>query len=127
MKTGFLTPLVAKEVDGVVRLTGNGRWRLVEPLTYHSKALNRTITVPANFCTDFATVPRLPLAWLIAGGVGNAPAVIHDFLWRHGNKMGISRSIANLVFLEALRSTGVPSWRACLMHLAVVILDILKR
>ena len=43
-----------------------------EPLVIH---------VPHGFLTNFASVPRLPFAYLLFGGKGNRAAAVHDFLY----------------------------------------------
>lgn len=58
-----------------------------------------TITVPVGFVTDFASVPRLPLTYLIAGNTGHWAATVHDLLYRWGV---VSRKDADIVFKEAL-------------------------
>ena len=35
-----------------------------------------TITIPAGFKTDLASVPRLPFAYWLTGGTANRPAVL---------------------------------------------------
>ena len=39
-----------------------------------------TITIPAGFRTDLASVPRLPFAYWLTGGTANRPAVLHDYI-----------------------------------------------
>lgn len=57
------------------------------------------ITVPEGFVTDLASVPRVPIAWLLAGGCANGPAVLHDFLYAH---KWPSKALADAVFYEAM-------------------------
>ncbi len=95
---------------------GKTQWILLKPLTFVSTKHDFTITVPAGFVTDFASVPRLPLAYLVAGGIAQKPAVIHDWLYRKG--IG-SRSSADDIFYEAMGTAGVSNWRRYLMWMAV--------
>jgi len=60
----------------------DGQWRLLAPLRYQSAVLGTLIEVPTGFLTDFASVPRLPLAYLLAGDTAHEAAVIHDFLYQ---------------------------------------------
>jgi hypothetical protein len=111
----FLTPLRLEQIRP-------GRWILLDDLVYRSAILG-TIRVPKGFVTDLASVPRLPFAYWLAGGRGNAPAVVHDFLYRvqrHGN-LKVSRSTADAVFYEALGAAqhAEPGWAATLMWLGV--------
>lgn len=59
---------------------GDGKHRLIEPFLYSSDTLG-LIEVPAGFVTDFASVPRLPLVYLLFGGIGDEEAVLHDWLY----------------------------------------------
>lgn len=95
---------------------GPRRWRLTHELRYDSAVLGARIVVPEGFETDFSSVPRGPLTWWIAGGVGDCSGTLHDFLYDH--RLG-GRQVADDVFLEALRTEGVEGWRAGLMHWAV--------
>jgi hypothetical protein len=66
--------------------------------------------------TDFASVPRVPIAFLLAGDTAHRPAVLHDWLIK---KMPIPRTRADELFYEAMRSVGMPAWRAGMMYRAV--------
>jgi hypothetical protein len=74
------------------------------------------VTVPAGFQTDFASVPRIPVAFLLAGDEAHMPAVVHDFLY--SSKI-CTREEADNTFLEAMTATGVTKWRRTLMWAAV--------
>lgn len=91
-------------------------WSLTSDLVYQSDLLAKTLTVPRGFHTDLASVPRVPLAYWVAGGTGNRAAVVHDYLVR---KKIVDRPLADLVFKEALLASGVDRWRAELMFAAV--------
>ena len=91
-------------------------WVLLEPLVYYSSLLGRSIAVPAGFVTDFASVPRAPVAYFLAGNRGNRAAVVHDYLIVSNE---VPRATADEVFLEALLATNVDEWRARTMYLAV--------
>ena len=66
-----------------------------------------TITVPAGFKTDLASVPnQVWHAWPKFGKWTGA-AVIHDFLYRT-QPNGISRTEADQVFRDLLKADGVP-------------------
>jgi hypothetical protein len=105
----FTTKLVAEEIE-------EGLWLLHEPLVYESDLLGKTIVVPTGFETDFASVPRIPLAFLLTGGKANKAAVIHDYLYA---KQEVSRAQADSVFLEAMKVSNQPGWRANLMWAGV--------
>ena len=96
MQAQFLTPLRVEHVSGKW-------WRLTESLVYYSTMLDATIETPKGFVTDFASVPRLPLAYWLFGSRANDPAVVHDRLYRFGD---IPRITADKVFCEAMKSKG---------------------
>lgn len=102
--------------DLVVTHDHNGKWVLSSPLAYRSDVAGQVIVVPFGFSTDFASVPRIPLAYLLFGGVVTEPAVIHDYLYTTGE---ISRRLADSVFLEAMEAIGIPAWRRWPMWAAV--------
>jgi hypothetical protein len=84
-----------------LRQLGRSRWATLAPLTFISARAGR-ITVPAEFITDLASVPRLPLAYLLTGDRARGPAVIHDYLYQHPDWS--DRALADLVFTEAMAS-----------------------
>ncbi|AOY93871.1 hypothetical protein BKK79_20115 [Cupriavidus sp. USMAA2-4] len=94
----------------------DGLWRLVEPLVYQSDVAGQTFEVPPGFGTDLASVPRLPVVYLLAGGTSNEAAVVHDFLY---TKHPVPRAVADAVLREASAVTGVPAWRRWLMFWGV--------
>lgn len=110
----FLSPLRVILDDDLAH-AGQGAWVLLSPLEYESTG-GQVYTVPAGFRTDFASVPRVPMAYWLAGSTAHRPAVLHDFLV--GSPL-VSRRQADDIFLEAMLSLGMPRWRARLMHLAV--------
>jgi len=110
----FVTRLEVELVDDDEN-DGRGAWRVTLPLVYESDIAG-TIAVPAGFVTDFASVPRIPVAYWLAGDTAHAPAVIHDFLYSTGET---SRATADAVLCEAMAVSGVPAWRRWPMYLAV--------
>lgn len=100
----------------VERVAGSDDWVLTSELAFSSAVLKRLIIVPIGFRTDFASVPRLPLAFLLFGGVADEAAVVHDFLYSTG---ACSRKRADDVFAEASKACGVSAWRRGPMWLGV--------
>lgn len=97
------------EIAQVGWLRGRAEWRTLAPLGYRSALLGTTIVVPAEFDTDLASVPRVPLAWLIAGGKGSRSGVVHDFAYQWGywclpggGTVPVDRKLADAVFRESL-------------------------
>jgi hypothetical protein len=111
----FLTPLEVRELEDT-SADGRGTWQLLAPLVYQSEMAGRTFTVPAGFVTDYASVPRVPLVFLLFGDCGHPAAVLHDHRY---SMHDVTRETADLLFHEALLATDVPTWRAALMYAAV--------
>lgn len=116
----FITTLDIRLLRGQFR-QGRQLYQLLGPLIYHSDLLKAQIRVPSGYVTDFASVPRLPLTWLLAGGTGNEAAVVHDWLYTVHSVAGkpISRAKADAVFREAIPASEDPNAPAPLMWLAV--------
>jgi len=70
----FPTDLNARRME-------DNKWALMAILV--CECSDKTIFIAcAGLETDFASVPRLPLAYLIAGNTAHKAAVIHDYLYR---------------------------------------------
>lgn len=110
----FLSRLDVELVSGTAN-AGRGAWRLTKPLRYVSPKYGN-FTVPAGFVTDFASIPRLPGVFLIFGDTAHEAAALHDYLYATGK---VPRDVADKIFLEAMRDTGVAWWRRILMYLGV--------
>lgn len=110
----FLTELFAENLNDTY-------WRLSEPLIYKSDLLRQVVEVPAGFVTDFASVPRVPVAYLFWGGRTHREAVIHDYLYRIDSTPEVGFSIANSVFLEATKVRKKKGWIRYPMYWGVVI------
>ncbi len=106
VQSGFLSPLLTDE-------TSDDEAILVADFHYASVRLQRVVTVPKGFRTDYASVPRLPFAYMLFGGTAKKAAVIHDYLYRQS---GVSRSDADAVFSEAMAASGQGWWRRVPMY-----------
>lgn len=100
-----------------VVLIGKNLWRISDPvrMVYRFNGDEQdplTISVPAGFRTDFATVPRC-LWWLFPPqGEYNRAAIIHDYLCVHPE---FDRTLADELFRVVLTEIGVKWWvRVCL-------------
>lgn len=107
----FRTPLDVLLIDEL-----QNQWRLQAPLVYESDVAGRTFCAPEGFITNFASVPRVPVAYWLAGDTARSAAVIHDYLYSTGC---VSREMADEVLLEAMAVTGIPFWRRWPMYWAV--------
>lgn len=99
MNYGFLSELVIKPGKK------DGLWVLVEPLRYMSRLYKEQIVIPAGFVTDFASVPRVPIAYWFYGDRAHRESVLHDFLFQ---KHLVGFNLANRIFLEAMKSRKKP-------------------
>jgi hypothetical protein len=123
MTSMFLDPL---RVELISEDAGHGRpmWRLTDRLRFASALTHASgepvgvVAVPPGFETDLASVPRLPAAWLIAGGVANRPAVIHDYLYVLGCASH-PKLLADRLFAEGMAAEGIALWRRAVMYAAV--------
>lgn len=108
----FLTGFRIELQDDDTSSDGRGTWKLLNLLAYKSDKANTIFVAPKGFITDLASVPRVPIAFLLAGGTAHRAAVIHDWLYTNHE---VPRSMADAVFREAAIASGVPAWRAWLM------------
>lgn len=122
MKITFASPLRVEKLDQhrwillepfVVISDSNGLREDLAPVVFTERGFE--LTIPKGFETDFASVPRLPFAYWLTGGLGDRAAVLHDFLY----SVGAGRKWADLMFRAALEAEGVSAWRRQLMYLGV--------
>lgn len=91
-------------------------WKLVRDLVYESDLYGGIITVPHGFQTDFASVPRLPLAFMLAGGKADEAAVVHDLLY---TTKAVPRKVADAIFHEAIATLGYSGFTSSIMYAGV--------
>ena len=73
-------------------------------------------TVPADFVTDFASVPRC-LWWIVPPWGRYFPAaVVHDWLYSTHDR---PREDADRIFLMLMDALKIPTWRRRAMYIAV--------
>ncbi len=102
-----------------VRKVGDKTWELLSPfvVTVVVDGKSYLIRVPPGFVTDFASVPRIPLAFWLFGGIGDYGAVVHDWLY---TTREYPRWLADRIFQEVLIHVDKTSeFRAGTMHLGV--------
>jgi hypothetical protein len=119
----FVTPLRCEKLYSS-HSNGRPQWILLSILVYKSQLHDADLVVPAAFVTDFASVPRLPFAYVLTGDTGHASATLHDYLVR---ERVVSRTKADKIFREALIAEGEPKWRAWAMYVAVSSNTLLKK
>lgn len=93
-------------------------WKLNEELVYQSSVLNKVITVPKNFITDFASVPKELWNIYPPWGVYGPAAVIHDWLYWD---QSTTREEADDVLKEAMHILGVSSFSIQHIYRAVAL------
>jgi hypothetical protein len=98
---------------------GRAVFRLAAPLTLTSchQAPGLTVTVPAGFETDFATVPRAFWPCFNPAGPWRAAAIVHDYLYTRQARC--DRFLADVIFRAAMHALRVPAPRRLAMYYAV--------
>lgn len=87
---------------------------------YRYKVLGRLIDIPKGFITDLASVPRIFKNIVNSYGKNyTRAAVVHDYLYSVGYKLGISRLEADKIFLEIMKERGVGLIKRQAMYRAV--------
>lgn len=106
----FLSPLRTEDLDG------GRQWRLLEPLRYYSRVLDRVIEIPAGFVADSYSSPREALGSWVVRDIDRRPAFIHDKLY---GERSCTRAQADAVLLEAMEVARVPWWRRQVIYAGV--------
>ena len=101
---GFLDKLDYREIGEVA---GKTIYKLNSTLVYISPSIGR-IVIPEGFETDLASVPRVPIIYMMWGGRAHREAVLHDYLYRIGAIPAVSFECANDTFKEAMINRGQP-------------------
>ena len=98
----------------------NKVWKVTSPITYTSIKTGR-ITIPVGFTTDFASIPRIFYSFIPRMGWRyNYASLLHDYLYsRDCFDLGITRSEADKIFLDAMDLLGVRRWRRVIMYYGV--------
>jgi hypothetical protein len=105
----FISELIVKELQ-------DGRKELIKPLVYIASN-DVTLIVKVGFITDYASIPRLPIVFLVFEALDNRAATLHDSLYSNPK---ISRKLADSLFLEAMITDKTTStWKAKLAYYAV--------
>jgi len=115
----FLTELNAPLKEG-----RDDVWVLRSPLVYESDIAG-LIEVITGFETDLASVPRIPIAYMVFGGRAHREATLHDWAYRKDainskTKKPFTFMQANKVFLEAMKVRGKSFFIRWAMYSGVV-------
>lgn len=112
----FLTKLRLEHIEDM-SVDDRGSWQLIDPLVYVSDVAGITITAPAGFITDLASIPRyIPFAYALFADLGQAAAVVHDVAYSYHVT---TRAMADAILYEALLVLGVPKLKARAMWAGV--------
>lgn len=115
----FLTPLDTRDSEDGKNAV------LLTNLRFFSAQLQRTVMAPRGMETDFASIPWGVWNLFPKRGLHDRAAVIHDAAYRGrlrdvvGNPIGVSKKVADNLFDEALRASGVSWFARTFMVLAV--------
>lgn len=111
--SSFTTPLIVQP------LPDGKRWKLIEPFRYRigNRYSDNIITIPKEFITDFASIPRIFWTIIPPWGKYGKAAVLHDFLYYYNNEY--SKEKADKIFLEAMKALRIPKWKRKVMYYAV--------
>lgn len=100
------------------RWLNDKRFMLLSDLVYQSDILRLELMVPKGFVTDFASVPRVPVFYLLFGDRAHHESVVHDFCYQVHIT---TRAAADKVFLEAMKARGKSAFLRVGMYWGVVI------
>jgi hypothetical protein len=107
-----------------LRIAPEGNFVLRGELVYSSDLWPTVIIVPESFVTDFASIPRIFRALHPVNGRHREASIVHDFLVREDD---FDRRLADRIFLEAMKVSGVKAWRRYQMYWAVSLQTFFKR
>jgi hypothetical protein len=88
------------------------------------------VIIPQGYITDFCSVPRIPFAYLLYGGVGNRAGVLHDGLYSAWDRVMVrdmdlnlpyvvDRAWADEVLAAGLKACGVGAFKRGMMYSGV--------
>jgi hypothetical protein len=129
---GKLYLVLLERKDGPSIRSGRSLWGLQRELIYVAGAAWRdTITVPAGFVTDLASIPRPVWSFYPPDGPWVKAAVVHDFLYytqgtgewygRQGvsRERPYSRAESDDILYEAMVDRGIGLWARFVIWAAV--------
>lgn len=96
---------------------GDRPFEVVEPISF-TTSTGRTITVPAGYRSDSASIPRFFHRMINPVGKHSKAAIIHDWLCDESPHTCSSTEAAD-IFGEAMAALGVPPLRRKIMVRAV--------
>lgn len=101
------------------------KFLVVEDFVYYHRFggqdLPNPYIVPKGFKTNGFSIPALFRPMFSATDKGLEIAVVHDFLYNKKCTYNMPRRDADFIFYEGLRCLNVPTWKAKVMYIAVVL------
>ncbi len=100
-----------------VRPSGNNRaFVLLEPMTYQIGDTRASITVPAGFVTDYASIPRGLWSLYSPHDQYSRAAIVHDYLYW---SQLCTRAQADNLFMIAMKESDVPAVTRAIVYSGV--------
>jgi hypothetical protein len=114
------------------REVADGVWELLQDFTVfiHTDDQTFEVIIGKGFVTDYASVPRIPFAYMLYGGIGNYAAVLHDALYSNSSLVKVcdfdtqmrfhpDREFCDDAFQAGLEARGISAWKSKPMYWAV--------
>jgi hypothetical protein len=112
-----IQPRLATNPTRLQLFQGDGtNFMLVNPMYYEIKRTGQTITVPAGFVTDFASVPWYARWRISVLGKHSIAAIVHDYLYW---EQRCTREEADAILREAMGEYGSSSADQMIVYYAV--------
>jgi hypothetical protein len=93
-------------------------WKLNSPLGFRFD--NGTyLWVPKGFESDFASVPRIPIVYMLWGDRAHRESILHDYFYRRDCALAVTRAEADKFFQMAMVSQGQPFYIVYPMYVGV--------
>lgn len=125
MQVNFISKLKVEHID-------YDEWQLIADyfVSIEKRDEIYLLSIPSGFNTDFCSVPRLPFAYLLLGGIAQYAGLMHDALYSGAENVVLrnieslenfeySRAWADKVFLYGLKQCGIGIVKRHLMYYAV--------
>lgn len=97
-------------------------WFVLNEYIFWSARLQRPFIVPKWMITNLSSIPKR-LRWLISVNERHRiPSILHDYLYRFSDELGVSKESADLVFKDFMVLYGVPEVKIDAIYYAVKLL-----
>lgn len=122
-----MNPSYFLTTETLTHIPDRNGWHVAAPLSFYSGRFNLTITVPAGFETDLASVPRL--VWFLIPPTDKhivEPATVHDWLYANvgyyeqgATGPWLSRKQADRILADAIAMEKGPGWYVHIVYWGV--------